>query len=68
MILLNGIKEREKKEVMKENKKILEIKQVQKDLRDYLAVQVQEKKLGILISEFSFLVSKLPNRKRIGKG
>ena len=53
---------------MKENKKILEIKQVQKDLRDYLAVQVQEKKLGILISEFSFLVSKLPNRKRIGKG
>lgn len=46
LILLNGIKEREKKDKLNNNMKKLIIKREQSDLRNYLAIQVEEKKLG----------------------
>ena len=46
LILLNGIKDREKKDKLNNNMKKMIMKREQSYLRNYLAIQVEEKKLG----------------------
>jgi hypothetical protein len=44
LILLNRVRENEHKEILSENKKTMELKRYQKDLRGYLALQVDNKR------------------------
>lgn len=59
MVLLNGIKQREAKEVLKENKKKMVMKRDQNDLRQFLATQVEEKKNQKVLYFLNISLSKL---------